>query len=145
MNLYVGLLAVLILSLSCVGTDFINDSADEMPGTEVMGESRTGMFVQKPGTSYNVSGTVTLEKQEDGTLVLHFDNGFSSSNGPGLGVFLSTTDGRNSSSINLGDLQRTSGAQSYPVPKNVELGTFDWVVIHCVPFNVTFGFAKLNR
>ena len=138
-------LLVSFLSFSCVGTDFITEVSDEVPATEVMGDSRTGMFVKKPGTSYNVKGTATLEKQGNANLILNFDNSFSSSNGPGLAVFLSSTNGRNSGSLNLGNLQRTSGSQDYSVPVNVALGDFDWVVIHCVPFNVTFGFAELNR
>lgn len=76
--------------------------------------------------------------------MLNFGSDFSSSNGPGLAVFLSTTSGRNSGSLNLGNLQRNSGNQDYSVSGNVELGDFDWVIIHCVPFNITFGFAELK-
>lgn len=110
----------------------------------VVSTSRTGAFTKNPSTSYNVSGTATLEQQANGALVLNFSDDFSSSNGPGLEVFLSTTKTVGASSVNLGRLQRTTGAQSYNVPNSVTLTSHDWVIIHCVPFNVTFGFAQLR-
>jgi Electron transfer DM13 len=30
------------------------------------------------------------------------------------------------------------------VPAGVTLTTYNWVIIHCVPFNVTFGYAQLQ-
>jgi uncharacterized protein YjdB len=110
----------------------------------VLGTSRSGTFTKRPGTSYNVSGTATLEQQPNGSLVLKFGADFSTSSGPGLEVFLSTTNTVGANSRNLGRLQRTSGAQSYDVPAGVTLTTYNWVIIHCVPFNVTFGYAQLQ-
>ncbi len=110
----------------------------------VVSTSRTGTFTKNPSTSYNVSGTATLERQAAGALVLNFGSNFSSSNGPGLEVFLSTTKTVGANSVNLGRLQRTTGAQSYNVPNSVTLTSHEWVIIHCVPFNVTFGFAQLR-
>jgi len=110
----------------------------------ILGASRSGAFTRRPGTSYNVSGTATLEQQANGSLVLKLGNDFSSSSGPGLDVFLSTTNAVGANSISLGRLQRTSGAQSYNVPSAVTLTTYNWVIIHCVPFNVTFGYAQLQ-
>lgn len=110
----------------------------------VLGTSRSGTFTRNPSTSYNVSGTATLEQQPNGSLVLRFGSNFSSSSGPGLEVFLSTTNTVGANSRNLGRLQRTSGEQSYNVPAGVTLTTYNWVIIHCVPFNVTFGYAQLQ-
>ncbi len=121
------------------------DGIDSSPAVlKVLGQSRAGMFMKKPGTSYNVGGTAILQTLEDGSLELQFGSDFSSSNGPGLHVYLSTTNGVNAGSLDLGDLKMTSGVQSYQIPGEVELDTYDWVVIHCVPFNVTFGFAELK-
>ena len=121
------------------------DGIDSPPAfLNVLGESRTGMFMKKPGTSYTVSGTAILEKLEDGSLLLQFGSDFFASSGPGLHVFLSTTNGINSSSLDLGDLKMNSGGQSYPISGMIDPETFNWVVIHCVPFNVTFGFAELK-
>lgn len=110
----------------------------------VLGNSRSGMFMRNPNTSYQVIGTATLEQRLDGSLVLHLGADYSSSNGPGLHVFLSSISGVNSQSRDLGDLKSASGAQSYEVASGVNLNTFDWVVIHCVPFNVSFGYARLQ-
>lgn len=110
----------------------------------VASTSRSGAFTKRPGGSYNVSGTATLEQQADGSLRLKFGADFSSSNGPGLDVYLSTTNTVGANSISLGRLQRTTGEQSYNVPSNAMLTTYDWVIIHCVPFNVTFGYAQLR-
>lgn len=110
----------------------------------VVSTSRSGAFTRNPNTSYNVGGTATLEQQPNGALVLKLGGDFSTSNGPGLEVFLSPTNGVGASSVNLGRLQKTSGAQSYNVPSSVTLASHDWVIIHCVPFNVTFGSAQLR-
>ena len=32
----------------------------------------------------------------------------------------------------------------YPVPSGIELTDFNCVIVHCVPFNITFGFAELR-
>jgi len=110
----------------------------------ILGASRSGAFTIRPGASYTVSSAATLEQQPDGSLVLKLRNDFSSSSGPGLEVFLSTTGTVGANSISLGRLQRTSGAQSYNVPSSVTLTTYNWVIIHCMPFNVTFGYAQLQ-
>lgn len=116
-----------------------------MPSTLiVLGSNRTGTFERRPGTSYQLAGTALLQELVDGTLELSFSDDFSSSNGPNLAVYLSTTNRIGGSSIQLGELKSTSGAQTYSVPTNVTLDQYDWVIIHCIPFNVTFGYARLN-
>lgn len=112
----------------------------------VPGQRRTGLFAARGGTNYTVRGTAVLEEQEDGSLLVRFEDNFSTSSGPGLEVFLSSASVVNAGSLNLGSLQRTTGAQSYRVgDRSVTLDTYDFVVIHCVPFNVTFGAAQLGR
>jgi len=121
------------------------DGVDSPPAPlTVSGTSRSGAFTKRPGSSYNVSGSATLEQQPNGSLVLQFGSNFSTSNGPGLEVFLSTTNAVGANSRNLGRIKSTAGAQSYNVPAGVSLSTYNWVIIHCVPFNVTFGYAKLE-
>jgi hypothetical protein len=110
----------------------------------VSSASRSGTFTKRPGGSYNVSGKALLTQESNGSLRLSFDDAFRSSNGPGLEVFLSASNTVGVNSRNLGRLQRTSGAQSYAVPAGVTLTTYDWVIVHCVPFNVTFGYARLQ-
>lgn len=103
---------------------------------------RRGTFMG--ARSYTVEGTATLRETTDGGLELVLGSDFSSSQGPNLGVFLSTANRVNSTSINLGALQANAGEQIYAVPDDVELDTFDYVLIHCIPFNITFGTAELQ-
>jgi hypothetical protein len=121
------------------------DGVESAPAfLEVLPESRSGTFTKRPGTSYNVSGAALLQQESDGRLRLKFGDDFTCSSGPGLAVFLSSGQSVGASSLNLGNLKSTSGAQIYEVPSEVELMTFDWIIIHCVPFNVTFGYAQLQ-
>lgn len=102
--------------------------------------SRMGAF--QGNASYNVSGTATLTAGK-----LSFSNDFRSSNGPGLRVYLAKNAPgvlTASNSIKLGNLVSTSGAQEYTVPGSVQLSDFDFAVVYCEPFNVAFGFARLN-
>lgn len=111
---------------------------------EIFAESRTGSFRAAPNTSYTVEGTATLEQVSGGDLQLRFSSNFLSSNGPDLNVYLSPEDAVTSSSIQLGQLMSTRGEQVYEVPGHVQMNDFDYVIIHCVPFNVTFGFAQFR-
>jgi hypothetical protein len=120
------------------------DGISSLPARlDVVGLTRTGTFTSNPRTSYHVGGTARLSSTAGG-LELHLGADFTSSSGPGLHVFLSSSQGVGSGSLDLGTLRQTSGAQIYAVPSGIGLSDFDWVVIHCVPFNVTFGYALLG-
>jgi len=106
--------------------------------------TRTGTFVMRPGSGHDVRGTATLSEQPGGNLVLSLGSDFASAGGPDVEVFLSTTNTVGSNSITLGNLKNFSGASSYDVPAGVQLTTYDWVIIHCVPFNIVFGYARLQ-
>ncbi|MCI0445761.1 DM13 domain-containing protein [bacterium] len=105
--------------------------------------SRTGVFSSNPKSDYQVNGTATLQLT-GGSLQLILGSDFQSSSGPRLEVYLSNSNSINTGSITLGRLQRTTGSQTYNVPSDVTLTTYDWVIIHCVSFNVSFGYARLN-
>ena len=79
----------------------------------VPGASRQGTFVKRAGSSYLVAGTATLEELPGGGLRLTFSSDFTVTDGPGLGVFLSNSSTVGSGSLNLGDLQKSSGEQTY--------------------------------
>jgi len=108
------------------------------------GASRTGTFVMRPGSGHFVRGTATLSRQTNGNLVLALGSDFASAGGPDVEVYLSATNSIGANSISLGNLQNFSGAQNYNVPSGVQLNTYNWVIIHCVPFNITFGYAQLQ-
>jgi len=114
--------------------DGITSTETEIPGT----------FRARSGTTYTVTGGVTLQEDSDGSVALKIGSDFVTTNGPSLHVYLSTSDGVTSTSVDLGALQATSGEQEYSVGQGVDLTTYRWVIIHCVPFNLTFGSAQLR-
>lgn len=105
---------------------------------------RSGTF--RGNSSYNVAGTAVLEQSGNG-LKLRFEDNFRSSNGPQLGVYLAKNAPAvltASNSISLGNLKSNSGKQEYTIPAGVKLTDYDFVVVYCIPFNVPFGYAKLE-
>lgn len=103
---------------------------------------RTGAFAGRG--SYTVRGNATLSPKPGGGLTLDFSDDFSTSRGPDLQIILSASQTLGSQSVSLGRLKNATGAQSYDVPADVELDTYDFVLVHCVPFNVSFGSARLE-
>lgn len=110
---------------------------------------KSGTFVaaEKPTT-----GTARIVT-ENGHRYLELDSAFTASKlGPDLHVLLdaaakppksysSTTAG---SYVNLGKLEKTEGAQRYPIPDAINLATFKSVSIWCRMANATFGYAPLH-
>jgi hypothetical protein len=47
--------------------------------------------------------------------------------------------------INLGKLQKVSGAQRYPIPDAIQVANYQSVVIWCRMANATIGYAKLTK
>lgn len=127
----------------------VNDIQDSIP--VVAGEQTSVMVTERSGSfqgrgSYRVEGQFTLKPATDaGTqLELILDNNFSTSNGPGLYVYLSNSGTSITGGLNLGKLKSNSGAQSYEVPEEVNLNTYDFAVVYCQPFGVAFGFGAFN-
>ena len=110
----------------------------------VTGGTRTGHFMKNPSQDHIVSGKATLKENNDGTLILEFDSTFASSGGPDVRVYLSVNQSISGNSFEVGSLKSTSGKQSYILPSSIKINSYDYVLIHCVPFNITFGWAKLN-
>lgn len=104
-------------------------------------ESRSGEFSGRNG--YNASGTATLEVSGD-DAVLKFSSDFSTQNGPGLYIYLSTKDNSVQGGLELGQIQSTSGAQEYPLPPGSDPSPYDHVIIYCKPFGVLFGVATFE-
>jgi len=102
--------------------------------------SRSGNFTGLNG--YNVEGSVTLTPQGD-DLLISFGSDFSAQNGPGLYVYLSNSNNSVEGGIELGPLQSTSGPQSYTAT-SAALEDYNYVLVHCKPFNVPFGYAQLD-
>ncbi len=125
-------------------TATVDNIASSPARVVVRGRARTGTFTKRPGTSYDVSGGVELRELQGGQLRLQFGSNFSTSDGPDIDVYLSKTNQVTGTSLSLGNVIATRGQQSYAVPGAPDLDEFSWVIIHCVAFNVTFGYARLQ-
>lgn len=111
----------------------VNDDFDETKATLL----REGTWMGSG--SYNVSGVAQIY-DDNGKKVLLLNN-FSSSNGPDLRVYLSTTTGA-ASFVNLGKLKSTSGKQTYSIPDGTDITQFKFALIWCQQFSVLFGKAE---
>ncbi len=119
-------------------------SIKSLPARAMVSNSTTrmGSFTGLSGTP--VSGTARLEIQSDQTLKLKFDSDFSATAGPSLYVYLSNTAAIGGTSLEIAPLQSNSGAQTYNLPSSVSLQSYNYVIIHCKPFNHTFGYAQFQ-
>jgi len=88
--------------------------------------------------------------QRDGNTYIAFDEAFRASNGPDLKVFLSpialsevTGDTALEGSINIGELQKTKGAQEYLIPSELNLADYASVLVHCEEYSVLWGGGTL--
>ncbi len=102
--------------------------------------ARTGTFSGLSG--YTVSGSVTISAEGNG-LKITFGSDFTAQSGPGLFVYLSNNSNSVSGGLELEPLKANSGQQSYTVP-GIGLNDYNYVLVHCKPFNVPFGRAQLN-
>ena len=118
------------------------DATPTTPANDVFDETKATLL--REGTwmgsgSYNVSGVAQIY-DDNGKKVLLLNN-FSSSNGPDLKVYLSTTTGA-ASFVNLGKLKSTSGKQTYAIPDGTDVDQFKFALIWCQQFSVLFGKAE---
>jgi len=137
MKKLIGLFALVVL-MSCDTEDAtpttpVNDVFDETKATLL----REGAWMGSG--SYNVNGVAEIY-DDNGKKVLLLNN-FSSSNGPDLKVYLSTTTGA-ASFVNLGKLKSTSGKQTYDIPDGTDVTQFKFALIWCQQFSVLFGKAE---
>ena len=108
----------------------------------------TGSFDSR--NRYTVTGNATAYELPDATRVLRLE-GFESTNGPDLFVYLTVGDATEPSDaalaaeyLDLGVLRGNIGDQNYPIPDEVDLARFDTVVIWCRRFGTAFGAADLG-
>lgn len=106
----------------------------------------SGKFVKAEKPTTGTAKIVT----ENGHRYLELDQAFSTSDqGPDLHVLLDpmatppASYEHSGSVINLGKLRSYQGAQRYPIPDVVQLGSYKSVVIWCRMANATFGYAPI--
>jgi hypothetical protein len=119
-------------------------SVDPDPGPT---ELARGTFVSQ---EHETSGTAKVIELADGSRTLRLE-GFSTTNGPDLHVWLSEkTAGGNwfkyggGRKAQLGELKANRGSHNYAIPSDVELDGLRSVVIWCKRFHVAFGSAPLT-
>ena len=109
-------------------------------GVEAVQEALpSGTFVKKKKSL--AGGWEVVER--DGNTYIVFSDDFKTSNGPDLKVFLSPTDiasvtGKTATdgSINIGELQKTKGAQEYLIPAEINLADYSSVLVHCEKYSI---------
>lgn len=130
------------------GTAFVTATINNISSSPyqiiVVGKVKTGSFEKNPNQDHVATGGAILKENADGTLTLEFDSTFASSGGPDIRVYLSTNQSISGNSFEVGTLKSTGGKQTYNISSSVKINDYDFVLIHCVPFNITFGWAKLN-
>lgn len=106
-----------------------------------------GTFTDADGF-HRGSGVARLVRQGSGHL-LRLEE-FQVTNGPDLYVYLSSHPAPRSRAqvdegfVSLGRLKGNLGAQTYPVPAEVDLARYRAVVIYCQRFHVVFSTATLS-
>lgn len=116
--------------------------------------TKIGTFVSG---EHPTQGTASITTKS-GQSFIELDKSFKTSNsGPDLVVILHRSDNVIASTkppsyslkkgdyVILGRLQKSSGVQSYAIPKNINLADYKSAVIWCRKFNATFGAAKLSN
>jgi len=90
-------------------------------------------------TGHSVTGSALVLNDGSEQRVLRLE-GFESTNGPDLKVYLRADDDRY---VSLGALKGNIGDQNYEIPPEVDLATYRTVQIWCERFGVLFGDAPL--
>uniref|UniRef100_UPI004048DF25 DM13 domain-containing protein n=2 Tax=Roseivirga sp. TaxID=1964215 RepID=UPI004048DF25 len=115
----------------------------------IAGANTTETSTKRTGTfsgvnNYQVSGGFSLSEVSGG-LELTFDENFRASQGPGLFVYLTNQSNGVAGAIEVGRLTKNSGSQTYMIEGDVQLRTYNFVLIYCKPFGVTFGRGTFNN
>ncbi len=105
-------------------------------------EEREGVFTGN--RDYVVNGDFNLSNAT-GELVLTFANNFTASNGPGLYVYLTNSETSISGGFEAGRLKSNSGGQTYTLTGNINVNTYDYVLIYCKPFGIPFGVGQFEE
>jgi hypothetical protein len=127
--------------------DQVDDEPGEPPAPTGPVALATGSFESR--NRYTVTGEATYYELPDGSRTLRLE-GFESTNGPDLYVYLTVADSGASDAVidddvvDLGLLTGNVGAQNYLIPPEVDLDRYDTVVIWCRRFAVGFGAADLR-
>lgn len=87
------------------------------------------------------SGSVRIIRNDDGTLI-RYEN-YKTINGPDVRVYLAK-DLKATEYVDLGPLKGTEGNINYPVPAEVNVDDYRYVLTWCEDFAVLFNSADLS-
>ncbi len=146
--LFIGLVVIVLVVLAywLVSPLFVNERVDEeLPSS--LGSDNSESIVELEGSfidadSFHKTSGFAKVVKIDGKRYLSLEN-FKTTNGPDLYVYLSTDTGTENF-VNLGELRGNVGNQNYEIPDDIELGSYDNVLIWCRAFGVLFGSAELE-
>lgn len=108
-------------------------------------ELASGTFISR---EHETTGTARILRLADGQQILRLE-GFETSNGPALYVYLSQNpaDGEDGlfddDYLDLGELKGNIGDQNYVIPAEVDPLGYTSVVVWCDRFSVSFGAADI--
>lgn len=119
-------------------SDGVNSTPLQLVVLEGANGRRSGSFQNENG--YSVSGSVEMRPGSGNNFELSFSN-FNCQPGPALYIYLgnSTTAG-----IEIEELKQLTGDFIVPLPTNIQLNDYQYVLIWCKSANAAFGSARLN-
>ncbi len=110
--------------------------------------TRTSELQRTP--AYNLEGTATLEQLESGDVQFRLSNDYTTTRGPDVQIYLNTTmtgieGGMLVVDIGPNGLNHFDGPLTVDLPADTDINEFDYVVFHCVAFNVFWGGGLLSK
>ena len=123
-------------------TNVSEDKNEMMTGTESneLQILKTGEF-KGADFFHQAKGTAQIIQNGDQSF-LRFEK-FEVTNGPDLRVYL-TSDGDVKNGIQLDKLKGSTGDQNYELSNDIDVDSYNTVIIYCQPFGVYFGQAPLS-
>jgi hypothetical protein len=100
-----------------------------------------GRFMGQDG--HAGTGVATVVARPHGSRVLTFTR-FDVDPGLDVAVYLTPTTASVDDRVDLGDLKGNVGDQEYSIPPEVDLSTYDSVILWCRPFTVRIATAELS-
>lgn len=117
---------------------------DELPIVVTEDETVPNTVTARSGTiqttsSYILEGSMVLRMSGNGLILEVGDDFRASSALPGLYVYLTNNPNTAMNAVELGEVTQFEGAHFYPVPEDVAIGTYQYALFYCKPFNVKVG------
>lgn len=134
-KIIIATMAFISVLTSCKKNDItLNEMFDRNNATEI----NRGSYVN---SSEKVSGCARVFVKDNNRYLI-FEN-FKATAGPDLKVYFSTSTSNNAI-VSLGDLKGTGGTFYYCIPANVDVNSYNHILIWCEDFKKLFGYAVLN-